>query len=274
MVFWIIFVLLIILCGAVIVSLANKDVAEQSGRRRTVVYLQMALAIAVLLLNLLFGVFFLVKSRSGELKEADRKARQEYEKEQQRLKKEQEEQRFSEEQSEKADVLSNAEYPVKDKTKQLEKKREEIAAELEAAQEEKERLEGELKKNLEDDVTTPEGAYKCLYDSVFEQEGYKYLTTYNAKGNFYGILYKGEGVFGDTPDRQISITAVYNGESQNGKCQVFVQYKELLDETGNVVQTGIMDFYAVNMQTKEVIRGDKHAWEELGSKEYVEATEK
>ncbi len=215
--YWIFFGVILLLCAAAILRLAKADETAQSGKRRTVVYLQMALAVAILLLDLLSGVIFLVQSRSGQLKEADRKARQEYE---------------------------------------------------------EERLESELKENLENDVTTPEGAYKCLYDEVFAKAGYQYMTTYNAKGNFYGILYTGEDTIRDIPDQQIRITAVYNGESKNQRCQVFVEYKELLDETGNAIQTGIMDFYAIDMQTKEIIRGDKHAWDELGSKDYLEATEK
>ena len=274
--YWIVFGAIFLLCAVALWRLAKADETAQSGRRRTVVYLQMALAVAVLLLDLLFGVFFLVQSRSGQLKEADRKARQEYEEEQQRLEeeREQEEQRFLEEQNERAEEALGEGLQTEEKSGELEKQRAEIAAELEAAREEKDRLESELKENLENDVTTPEGAYKCLYDEVFAKAGYQYMTTYNAKGNFYGILYTGEGTFGDTPDRQIRITVVYNGQSQNEKCQVFVQYKELLDETGNAAQTGIMDFYAVDMQTKEVVRGDKHAWEESGSKAYLEATEK
>lgn len=274
--YWIVFGAVLLLCVAACWRLGKTDETAQSGRRATIVYLQMALAVALLLLDLLFGVFFLVKSRSGQLKEADRKARQEYEEEQQRLEEERqrEEQRFLEEQNEREDETLGEGIQTEEQSTQLEKQREEIAAELETARQESERLESELKENLENDVTTPEGAYKCLYDEVFAKAGYHYMTTYNAKGNFYGVLYTGEGTFGDTPNRQIRITAVYNGYSKNEKCQVFVQYKELLDETGNAAQTGIMDFYAVDMQTKEVIRGDKHAWEESGSKAYLEATEK
>ncbi len=233
--YWIAFGTIALLCVAALWYLAKAEGAMQSGRRRTVIYLQMSLAVVILLLDLLSCVFFLVQSRSGQMKEADRKARQEYEKEQRLL----EEQNECEEETLGAGILTE-----------------------------------EQSTHLENDVTTPEGAYKYLYDEMFEKAGYQYMTTYNAKGNFYGILYTGEDTIGDIPDQQIRITAVYNGESKNERCQVFVQYKELLDETDNATQTGIMDFYAIDMQTKEVIRGDKHAWEELGSKDYLEATEK
>lgn len=236
--FWIVFIIIFISCVLALIRLSKADESAMSDKTKTVLYLKMALSIVVLLLDLLFAVFFLVQSRSERLKEADRKTIKEYKEKHQ--------------------------YP----------KEEEIVAESEMVREDKERSESELKENSENDIRTPEGAYKYLFDEVFAKENYNYLTDYNAKGNFYGNLYTGEGLFSEMPVSHIRVTAVYNGESSNGKCQVFVQYKELLDETGNVTQTQIMDFYAIDMQTKEIVRGDKHAWEDSGSKEYIEVTEK
>lgn len=108
---------------------------------------------------------------------------------------------------------------------------------------------------------TEEGAYEKLYEAVFEPEGYNSETTYNAKGNFYAILTKEDDAAGQSAYR----TVVYNRESANGKCHIFVYYNE---SGGN---TRIMDFYAVDKETGRVTAGNKKAWDQVASKEYQEA---
>lgn len=250
----------LIICVAVLVRLGKVDDSTWEGRHRTVAYVKLVLVVTILLLDLLFGVFGLVRSKSGDIR-AQRQAA-----EQAMLDAQEEQERIERTQRLEAQKQIEAE--------QERVEQENAAAQLEKTNNEKKLLESELKSNLENDVTTPEGAYKVLYDTEFADMDYKYLTTYNAKGNFYGVLYNGVGTFDGKEGENIRVTAVYNGESANGRCQVYVVYKALLDDTGNEVQTAIIDFYAVEMKTKKVIRGDKHAWAELGSKEYVEATEK
>lgn len=286
----------LIICVAVLVRLGKIDDSTWEGQRRTAAYAKLVLVVTILLLDLLFGVFGLVRSKSGDIKaerQAAEQAMLDAQEEQERIERTQrlEAQKQIEAEQERTEKENAAaEADAGDRTdsetaptagadtevdpETLAKQREELASQLEKANSEKEQLESALKANLENDITTPEGAYKVLYDTEFADMDYKYLTTYNAKGNFYGVLYIGTGTFDGKEGENIRVTAVYNGESANGRCQVYVVYKALLDDTGNEVQTGIMDFYAVEMKTKKVIRGDKHAWAELGSKEYVEATEK
>lgn len=295
---------ILIICAVVLVRLGKADDSTWEGQHRTAVYVKLVLAVSVLLLDLLFGVFGLVRSKSGDIK-AERQAaeqamldaqeKQESIERTQRLEAQKQIDAERERtEAENAAALTDAEREMdsvagadadretdpaagmdaETDAETLARQREELAAQLEAVSDKKESLEAALKVNLENDITTPEGAYKVLYDTEFADMDYMYQTTYNAKGNFYGILYNGTGTFDGKEGGNIRVTAVYNGESANGRCQVYVLYKTLLDDAGNEVQTSITDFYAVEMETEKVIRADKHAWEELGSREYVDATEK
>lgn len=129
---------------------------------------------------------------------------------------------------------------------------------------------------MDPDVITPstvEGAYKVLFDEVFAKNGDSYDCRYNAKGNFYGLLYEGKGKLNaETEEMDIDRTVVYDRVSKNGAYHIFVNYENYYDESGNNYTTKIVDFYAVNMQTGEVIRADKQAWEDVGTKEYREKT--
>lgn len=131
--------------------------------------------------------------------------------------------------------------------------------------------EGETETAEPADNTTPEGAYKTLYDTVFKENGDAYECTYNAKGNFYAILGTGqENVDGKVMNTRR--TVVYDRESKNGKCQLFVAYKEYAYEDGTAGNTAILNFYAVDMASGKVFIADKSAWSETGSAEYREAT--
>lgn len=131
--------------------------------------------------------------------------------------------------------------------------------------------EGETETAEPADNTTPEGAYKTLYDTVFKENGDAYECTYNAKGNFYAILGTDqETVYGEVMNTRR--TVVYDRESKNGKCQLFVAYKEYFYEDGTAGNTAILNFYAVDMASGKVFIADKSAWSETGSAEYREAT--
>lgn len=125
--------------------------------------------------------------------------------------------------------------------------------------------------DYEDDITTPEGSYKVLYDTIFKPAGDAYECTYNAKGNFYAILGNGEEEI-DGEQMTFRRTAVYDRVSENGKCQLFVEYKEYSYKNGEEYNTAIINMYAVNMKTREVITSGKKAWADVGTKEYREAT--
>lgn len=121
------------------------------------------------------------------------------------------------------------------------------------------------------DNSTPEGAFDTLFNQVFKEKGDTYEPTYNAKGNFYGILEVGsEKVAGETQNYRR--TVVYDRESKNGNCLLFVAYKEYTYMDGTPGNTTILNFYAVEKKTGKVVAADKTSWEATGCKEYREMT--
>lgn len=125
-------------------------------------------------------------------------------------------------------------------------------------------------RQAEQDLTTPEGAYRQLYETVFREQGYGYECDYNAKGNFYAVLEEGETMF-QGADREFRRTVVYDRESKNEECQLFMAYITYYDENGMEYSTGIENSYAVNMTTGQVTPSGKKRWEDVGSQEYQEA---
>ncbi len=126
--------------------------------------------------------------------------------------------------------------------------------------------------NHEDSCYFVEGAYKALYGQLFEGEGYPYDCRYNAKGNFYAWLCDGEGELESTQGIfEYTETVVYDRESKNGKCHLFVHYRTYYRD-GAEFTTDILDMYAVDMETGQVYISGRHAWEDVGNAEYCEAT--
>lgn len=126
----------------------------------------------------------------------------------------------------------------------------------------------------ENDLSIPESAYKKLYEAIFEPMGFSYLLNYNAKGNLYGVL--GTRVEEkDGESRTLRYTVVYDRQSKNGMCQLFVEYKDYVypgtDEI-DAYSTEIVEFYAVNMVTGKVVAANKTAWSQVGSDKYQEMT--
>lgn len=105
----------------------------------------------------------------------------------------------------------------------------------------------------EDDVLRKEKAAKLIYDKVLKEQGYTYMVMYNAKGNLYLDLGSG-------------YTLVYDRTSKNSVCELFVLYKEEGDEQH------ILEMYAVEPETEQVIASGKRSWSDVGSEEYREAT--
>ncbi|MCC8181810.1 MAG: hypothetical protein LIO45_02345 [Clostridiales bacterium] len=95
--------------------------------------------------------------------------------------------------------------------------------------------------------------------------------TESAKGTVYVILWSEPWA----EDETVTVRGrlVYDRESANGKCDIFVYYEDYVTSDGSEAKsTAILEFYAVNQQSGEVISGDKHSWSDMGSAEYREAT--
>ncbi|MCD7857396.1 MAG: hypothetical protein LUG55_06285 [Clostridiales bacterium] len=94
---------------------------------------------------------------------------------------------------------------------------------------------------------------------------------YSAKGSLYAVLWS------EPWEEDETVTArgrlVYDRESANAKCYLFVYYQDYLAADGSEAKsTSILEFYAVNKVSGEVIPGDKHSWSDIASEAHREAT--
>lgn len=123
-------------------------------------------------------------------------------------------------------------------------------------------------------VSTIEQAADIIYNNVLKADGYPCEVKYNASGNLYLDL--GSKHDGQSEDKSSTGThyfsLVYDRTSKNGACELFVLYKAHYTEDGINDSTVIMDMYAVEIATGNVIAADKHSWEEVGSQAYRDAT--
>lgn len=100
--------------------------------------------------------------------------------------------------------------------------------------------------------------YESLTGSTEEFE-----PSYNAKGYLYVLLPAG--------DTQRSI--MYDRVSQNELCNLYALYEYTVDENGNPTsEKQMIDYYAVNITTGEIIPSGKQAYADSGTEAYHEAT--
>ncbi|MCI8640189.1 MAG: hypothetical protein HFG41_13895 [Coprococcus sp.] len=111
----------------------------------------------------------------------------------------------------------------------------------------------------------PEEGYRAVYDAFLSQENDLYQMDYDAKGYSRVILYE---------DERVVRYLVYDRDSQNGKCALYVYYECEKGENGlwSSVDAIILDMYAYKYEDGTVIDSIKTSWEELGTEEYREAT--
>lgn len=104
---------------------------------------------------------------------------------------------------------------------------------------------------------------KMIYEAFLAEEGFSYEVYFNAKGNLYIDLGSKE------EDGQIyHYRLVYDRPSKNGLCELFVLYraKEGSDDEA------IVDMYAAEPDTGEVVRSGRKAWSDVGTKAYRDLT--
>ena len=95
---------------------------------------------------------------------------------------------------------------------------------------------------------------------------------YNAKGNFYATLGEGTAELEGAPGIfAYKDTVVYDRESQNGKCHLFVYYRTYYQD-GTEYSTEILDMYAVDKKTGDVYASGRHDWADVGNEAHREAT--
>lgn len=157
---------------------------------------------------------------------------------------------------------SNEEKKTQEETYQKDKKaQEETYQEDKKAQEEIYQEDTQQEEDLHAEILA---VYERLAENgeIEDQDSSQLTISYTAKGTPYTIFQ-----IVNTDGSQDQGRLVYDRISANGECDLFVYYLY----SGNV-DTSILEFYAVNRQTLEVIPGEKNSWSDLGSEEYREAT--
>ena len=107
--------------------------------------------------------------------------------------------------------------------------------------------------------------YRTIYDTCFQEEGYSFTEDYDAKGNSRAILKE---------DENSVEYLVYDRESQNGLCGLYVYYRapRAADGSWSPMDAEILDIYAYVYAGDSVISSGKTGWSDAGSEEYRDAT--
>lgn len=107
--------------------------------------------------------------------------------------------------------------------------------------------------------------YMAVYDRIFREQDDSFFESYDAKGNLRIILHE--------DDRKVEYL-MYDRESENGKCGLYVYYSVQKNEDGSwsPADARILDMYAWVYDSGAVISSGKTAWADLGTEEYREAT--
>ncbi len=153
--------------------------------------------------------------------------------------------------------------------------------EIETGKEETVGNEGETfaGENVTGDVSESQGffqeeAAKRIYEEYLEAEGFAFKVKYNAKGFLYiDLEYRPAG----EPEDKSQIgfyghRLLYDRSSKNGKCELFVLERSHYTEDGMEESTVIVDMYAVDTVTGQVVAANKQNWGDPGTEDYREIT--
>ena len=161
---------------------------------------------------------------------------------------------------------------IQEQAKETEK--EEIVVEQTVSEEEI--LSGE---NVTEEVTGAQGffqedAAKRIYEEYLGAEGFAFEVKYNAKGNLYiDLEYRPAGEAEDKSQTGFyGHKLVYDRSSENGKCELFVLQRSHYTEDGMEESTVIVDMYAVETTTGQVVIANKQNWGDPGTEEYRKIT--
>lgn len=107
--------------------------------------------------------------------------------------------------------------------------------------------------------------YRTIYQQYFADEGYDFMISYSANGNSKVILNENE---------EIIEFLAYDRLSENEKCELFVLYrsKKNADGSWHISEAEILDIFAYNVSTKDVVSSGKTSWLATGNEKYYEVT--
>lgn len=107
--------------------------------------------------------------------------------------------------------------------------------------------------------------YRTIYQQYFADEGCDFMISYSASGNSRVILNENE---------KIIEILVYDRLSENERCELYVWYrsKKKVDGSWNISEAEMLDIFAYNVSTKDVVSSGKTSWSATGNEKYYEAT--
>lgn len=107
--------------------------------------------------------------------------------------------------------------------------------------------------------------YRTIYQQYFADEGCDFMISYSASGNSRVILNENE---------EIIEFLAYDRLSENEKCELYVLYrsKKNTDGSWHISEAEILDIFAYNVSTKDVVSSGKTSWSATGNEKYYEVT--
>ena len=107
--------------------------------------------------------------------------------------------------------------------------------------------------------------YRTIYQQYFADEGCDFMISYSASGNSRAILHENE---------EIIEFLAYDRLSENEKCELYVLYrsKKNADGSWHISEAEILDIFAYNVSTKDVVSSGKTSWSATGNEKYYEVT--
>jgi len=107
--------------------------------------------------------------------------------------------------------------------------------------------------------------YRTIYQQYFADEGYDFTLSYNASGHSRVIINENE---------EIIEFLAYDRLSENEKCELYVLYRSKKNADGSwyTSEAEILDIFAYDMSTKEVVSSGKTSWSAIGNEKYYEVT--
>ena len=107
--------------------------------------------------------------------------------------------------------------------------------------------------------------YHAVFEQLFQDRGYDFQESSDARGNLRVILFE---------DAEKVEYLMYDRESENGECGLYVYYSVNKNEDGSwsPENARILDIYAWVYDTDEVISSGKTGWADSGSETYRNAT--
>ena len=107
--------------------------------------------------------------------------------------------------------------------------------------------------------------YRTIYQQYFADKGCDFMISYSASGNSRVILNENE---------EIIEFLAYDRLSKNEKCELYVLYrsKKNADGSWHISEAEILDIFAYNVSTKDVVSSGKTSWSATGNEKYYEVT--